>query len=127
MIASDAFKTYQAATGATLDQSTDLLMITSERYDALKSLDFHIDKETFSLTPNGQIWPRSLNPKIGGKEGSIYLIVCDIGTRSGSGIDFHNSYVFMQRFYTVLDTTNKRVGFSTTAFTYATTNYHVDA
>lgn len=33
----------------------------------------------FSLTPNAQIWPRSLNADIGGKTGTIYLVVADLG------------------------------------------------
>ncbi|KAG2369066.1 hypothetical protein BDR07DRAFT_1389467 [Suillus spraguei] len=60
---------------------------------------------------------------INGEEDSIYLIVRDIGTRIGEGeFDFINSYVFMQRFYTVFDATNYRVGFATTLFTRSTTN-----
>ncbi|KAG2073212.1 acid protease [Suillus decipiens] len=123
-ITSDAYQTYQVATGGTLDQSTGLLMITSEQYGALENLDFHIGGQVFSLTPNGQIWPRSLNTKIGGLTGSIYLIVCDIEVylHGPVGYDFINSYVFMQRFYTVFDTANSRVGFATTPFTDATTN-----
>ncbi|KAG2353564.1 hypothetical protein BDR07DRAFT_1196563, partial [Suillus spraguei] len=58
---------------------------------------------------------------VGVREGSIYLVVYDLGTRSGSGLDFYNSYVFMQRFYTMLDTTRACVGFATTSFTYAAT------
>lgn len=122
LLATDAYHTYQAATSATVDPLTKLLMVTSDQYGALKNLDFNIDKQTVSLTPNGQIWPRSLNTNIGGKEGSIYLIVCDLGAPSGKGLDFINGYVFIQRFYTVLDTTNSRVGFAQTSFTDAVTN-----
>ncbi|KAG2359915.1 hypothetical protein BDR07DRAFT_1182685, partial [Suillus spraguei] len=59
---------------------------------------------------------------VGVWEGSIYLVVYDLGTRSGSGLDFYNSYIFMQRFYTMLDTTRARVGFATTLFTYGITH-----
>lgn len=41
---------------------------------------------------------------------------------SGSGLDFINGYTFLERFYAVYDTTNKRVGFATTSNTKATTN-----
>ncbi|OAX43681.1 hypothetical protein K503DRAFT_765642 [Rhizopogon vinicolor AM-OR11-026] len=39
-----------------------------------------------------------------------------------SGVDFINGYFFLQRFYSVFDTTNFRVGFATTAYTNATSN-----
>jgi hypothetical protein len=66
-----------------------------------------------------------------------------MGSQSGSGLDFIGLYlvcsnfslsqeftlelildgfVFLQRFYSVYDTTNSRVGLATTQFTQATTN-----
>ncbi|KAG2076961.1 acid protease [Suillus decipiens] len=121
-IATDAFIKYQSATGATLDKASGYLTISLAQYNALKNLDFHIGKEVYSLTPNAQIWPRSLNSQIGGISGVIYLVVNDLGTPSGQGYDFVNGYGFLQHFYTVFDTSNHRVGFATTSFTDATTN-----
>ncbi|KAG2078468.1 acid protease [Suillus decipiens] len=121
-IATQAFEQYKAATGGQFDPATQLLVISNDQYDALEDLDFHIAGQIFTLTPNAQIWPRALNVRIGGSAGSIYLIVCDLGTPLGQGLDFVNGYVFMQRFYTVLDTHNSRVGFSATRLTEATTN-----
>ncbi|KAG2367543.1 family A1 protease [Suillus spraguei] len=117
-IASDAYDSYQTATGADWDPATSLLTITLDQYGALQNLDFHIDHNTYSLTRNAQIWPRSLNYKIYGDDGAIYLVV----KRSSSGLDFVNGYVFLQRFYNVLDTSSSLVGFATTLFTDATTN-----
>jgi cathepsin E len=77
---------------------------------------------TYAFTPNAQLWPRSLNTLIGGTSGNIYLIVADIGTPTGQGLDFINGYTFLERFYTVYDTTGHRVGFATTPYTTATTN-----
>jgi cathepsin E len=79
-------------------------------------------QQMFTLTPNAQIWPRSLNTDIGGAADKIYLIVQDSGSKSGSGLDFTNGMTFLERFYTVYDTANKRVGFATTSFTDATSN-----
>ena len=59
---------------------------------------------------------------IGGTANNIYLIVADIGTPTGQGLDFINGFAFMERFYTIFDTTNKQVGVGLTAFTDATTN-----
>jgi cathepsin E len=77
---------------------------------------------SFQLTANAQIWPRSLNSLIGGTSGNIYLVVNDIASPSGSGLDFINGYTFLERFYPVFDTTNGSVGLATTPFTTATTN-----
>ncbi|KAG2368814.1 family A1 protease [Suillus spraguei] len=121
-IASDAFTKYQSATGATLDKATGYLIISSAQYNALKNLDFHIGKEIYSLTPNAQIWPRSLNSHIGGSSNVIYLVFVNLGTPSGEGFDFVSGYTFLQRFYSVLDKTNSRIGFATTSFTNAITN-----
>ncbi|KAG2368815.1 hypothetical protein BDR07DRAFT_1477728 [Suillus spraguei] len=122
LIATDALAEYQSATGATLDEATDLLVISSARYKTLKNLDFYIGEETYTLTPNAQTWPRSLNSQIGGTSGLMYLVINDIGTPSGQGLDFINGYTFLQRFYSVFDTANSRVGFAKTSFTDAITN-----
>jgi saccharopepsin len=66
------------ATGATPDRSTGLLEISNDGFKKLKSLFFNIGGERHELTPNAQIWPRALNTAIGGKAGSIYLVVADV-------------------------------------------------
>jgi hypothetical protein len=91
----DAFDAYQKATGGVLDGTTGLLKITSKQYSALKPLDFVVGDQTYSLPPNGQILPRALNTQIGGTRGSIYLIVSDLGTPSGQGLDFINGFAFL--------------------------------
>ncbi|KAG1726722.1 acid protease [Suillus paluster] len=118
-IATDAFNQYKSATGATMDQNTGFLMITSDQYAKLQTLTFNISGSSYDLTPDAQIWPRSFNTEIGGSSSSIYLIVADIGSNSGSGFDFVNGY---QRFYSVFDTTDHRVGFATTSYTDAVIN-----
>jgi saccharopepsin len=139
-----AFQTYQSKTGSTLDSATGLLSITSAQYSSLQSLTFNIGGNSYDLTPNGQIWPRSLNVAIGGNSTSVYLIVGDIGSVYGSGLDFVNGYTFLyvyaslfflhgdrevlylppssERYYSVYDTTNGQVGFASTAYTESTSN-----
>ena len=63
-----------------------------------------------------------LNTVIGGQPGAIYLIIGNLGTPSGKGLDFINGYTFLERFYSVFDTANSRVGIANTPFTTATTN-----
>jgi cathepsin E len=93
------------------------------------------------------MFPRSLNAEIGGNSNSTYLIMQDIGTPSGQGLDFINGFTFLcvktyhpflfsvgmisnrgipfafrQRYYSVFDTPNQQVGFATTYQTNATSN-----
>ncbi|KAF9562690.1 hypothetical protein EC968_005172 [Mortierella alpina] len=122
-LATPAFEQFQRATGAVPDAVTGLLTLTENQFDQLQPLYVHINKVAFKLTPNALIWPRFLNTKIGGAADKIYLIVQDAGSAGGdSGLDFVLGQVFMERFYTVFDTANRRVGFATTRFTDATTN-----
>lgn len=48
---------------------------------------------TFELTANAQIWPRSQNSELGGDADSIYLVVADMGSQSGSGLDFISAFL----------------------------------
>ncbi|KIY42838.1 acid protease [Fistulina hepatica ATCC 64428] len=120
---SDAYEAYVSATGASEDILTGMLKISATDYDSLESLYFTIGGTEFELTPDAQVWPRTLNTDIGGTSSDIYLIIADMGSDSGDGLDFINGYTFLERFYSVFDTTNSRVGFATTAYTDATTNY----
>ena len=79
-------------------------------------------QSTFEFTANAQIWPRSLNSAIGGTAGNIYLIVADLGSNSGQGLDFINGQSWLERFYSVFDTGNRQVGIATTSFTESTSN-----
>ncbi|KAG6918247.1 hypothetical protein DXG01_015621 [Tephrocybe rancida] len=121
-LASDAYERYRTATGAVLDHNTGLLSITNAQLATLESLFFNINGVTFEFTANAQLWPRSLNTALGGSAGNNYLIVTDIGTPTGNGLDFINGYTFLERFYTVFDTSGERVGFATTPYTNATIN-----
>ena len=69
------------------------------------------------LTP-----PAQLNTAIGGDADSVYLILADLGTDSGEGLDFVNGFAFLERFYLLFDSGAKQVGFAETQFTFATTN-----
>ncbi|KAI0710863.1 aspartic peptidase A1 [Earliella scabrosa] len=114
LIATDAFARYQRATGAVLDSNTGLLRLTPAQFDNLQSLFFTVHGVTFEFIPDAQIWPRSLNTAIGGNTNSVYLIIGDIGTQSGQGLDFIDGLTFLERFYAVFDTGNRRVGLANT-------------
>ncbi|RPD60576.1 acid protease [Lentinus tigrinus ALCF2SS1-7] len=122
LLATDAFNTYQNLTGAVSDANTGLLRLTPDQFANLQSLFFKIGDNTLEFTPNAQIWPRALNTLIGGTSDFVYLIVNDLGSLSGEGLDFIDGMTFLERFYYVFDIANSRVGFATTPFTDATAN-----
>ncbi|KAG2361381.1 aspartic peptidase domain-containing protein [Suillus spraguei] len=124
-ISSDAFERYQAVTGGTVNAANGLLQISRPQYGALRSLYFQIGENTYRFNRNAQIWPRSLNYRLdgGGRNDDIFLIIRGLQSPTGSGLDFINGYVFLQRFYTVFDSgIRPRVGFAETRFTYDTSN-----
>ncbi|TRM60642.1 aspartic peptidase domain-containing protein [Schizophyllum amplum] len=122
MISTDAFNAYKKATGAKLDENTGLLTVTEEQFKNMQSMMFHIGETPFEFTANAQRWPSQLGTMMGGKEGQIYLIVADMGELSGKGMDFINGFGWLQRFYSVYDTTNGRVGIANTKYTKAESN-----
>ncbi|EKM61855.1 uncharacterized protein PHACADRAFT_248745 [Phanerochaete carnosa HHB-10118-sp] len=122
LLASDAFAAYQQLTGAVLDPTTGLLSLTPAQFANLQSLFFNIGGTTYEFIPNAQIWPRFLNAEIGGAADGIYLIIGNIGSPSGEGLDFVNGVVWLERFYFLWDAGNNQAGFATTQFTDATTN-----
>ena len=97
----DAFQRYQSLTGASLDPTTGLLTITSSQYDNLRTLSFNIGGTSYNLTPNAQLWPRSLNGVMGGNSSSIYLVVNDIGFPDELAFDFINGYCFLYDFVSI--------------------------
>jgi len=121
-LTSDAYNLYLQATGGVSDSTTGHVQITPAQYDSLESLFFEIGGTSFELTPNAQIFPRSLNSLIGGTSDFVYLNVFDMGAPAPETSDFVIGLQALERFYTVFDTTNQRVGFATTPFTNATTN-----
>jgi hypothetical protein len=122
MLAADAFEIYQKETGAIMDQATGLLKVTPDQFKNMQSMNFEIGDASFELTPNAQIWPRALSSALGGDEGSIYLVFASMGENSGTGLDFINGFTMLQRFYSIFDTSNNRVGIATTPHTNAETN-----
>jgi hypothetical protein len=122
LLATDAFQNYKEETGAVVDAATTLLRITPDQFSRLQSLSFNTGGSSFELTPNAQLWPRALNTDIGGVAANIYLIVADLGTSSGQGMDFINGMAFLQRFYSAYDSTSRMVGLAPTPYTGAETN-----
>jgi len=117
----DAYNRYVDHTGAVYDGNTGLLRITEEQYQKLQSLFLDIGGNTYELIPNAQIWPRALNDILGGEKDHIYLVMQDIG-QNIPGLEFIAGMVFLERFYSVYDTENHRLGLAPTQYTKAETN-----
>jgi len=122
LLATDAFETYTQKTGAELDPDIGLLRLPASDYSKLESMHVTIGSETYEFTANAQIWPRALNSAINGTSDYVYLIVNDIGTPSGVGMDFVNGMTFLERFYHVYDIGHNQFGIATTQFTTAEIN-----
>ncbi|KAF8633816.1 hypothetical protein AX15_001229 [Amanita polypyramis BW_CC] len=122
LIATDAFNRYRDATGGEPDSATGLLKITPGQFANLKSLYFNINGVPHEIVPDAQIWPRALNSYIGGSSDYLYLIVNDLRSNSGEGLDFINGFTFLERYYSVYDNASRRVGLATTSFTLSKVN-----
>ncbi|KZV97331.1 acid protease [Exidia glandulosa HHB12029] len=121
LLATQAFSAYQSRTGAVLDATTGLLRVTPAQFAVLPTLNVVVRGVTFPLTPDAQRWPRQLNTAIGGSPSFVYLIVNNLGTPVGSGLDFILGQFFLERFYSVFDSTGV-VGLAPTVFTNAVVN-----
>ena len=87
------------------------------------SISFPFFNQTsVTLNNDAQVWPQHLNAMLGGVANQMYLVVQDIGSLSGGGMDFIIGMTSLQRYYTVFDSTNQRVGFAQTSFTNVTIN-----
>lgn len=56
-----AYNRYVSATGATLDDNTGLLRLSTSQYNNLKDMTFTIGGTEYTFTANAQIWPRSVS------------------------------------------------------------------
>ncbi|KAG2151470.1 hypothetical protein DEU56DRAFT_778066, partial [Suillus clintonianus] len=101
--ATEAFEAYKKKTGGLYDEATKLLTVTEKQYENLKNL---------------AAWTE--HPRRRQKD-KIYLIVQDLGTQIGAGMDFINGFSWLQRFYTVYDAESMQFGSGTTASTSAET------
>ncbi|KZV97330.1 acid protease [Exidia glandulosa HHB12029] len=121
LLATQAFSAYTKRSGAVPDGATGLLRLTPAQFAALPSLNVIVGGVTFTLTPDAQRWPQQLNTAIGGSTSFVYLIVNTLGSPEGQGLDFILGQFFLERFYSVFDSTGF-VGLAPTVFTNATVN-----
>ncbi|OZJ01949.1 hypothetical protein BZG36_05126, partial [Bifiguratus adelaidae] len=92
--------------GAALDNNTGLVKIPSSSYSNLQTISFVIAGRSFTLTPTQYIIPQSEVTLYGGTPGSYYSYIGDNG--AADGLDFILGQKFLENYYSVFDTTNKR-------------------
>ncbi|KAG6332586.1 hypothetical protein ID866_6508 [Astraeus odoratus] len=105
----DTFVQYQSATGATLRPKPT---ITIGQYENLQTLSIIIGGQSYDLSPNAQIAPRSTSA------GLITLAI----SLCPDAIGFILGHPFIQRYYVVFNATSSQIGFASTHYTASTTN-----
>ncbi|KAG6333805.1 hypothetical protein ID866_5283 [Astraeus odoratus] len=112
----DAFTAYRLAIGAALDffNPNSLLVITEDQYNDLQTLSIVIGDQSYDLSPNAQIYPRSSpnDPTV------LAIHSMDVDSRIG----FVLGHPFFQRYYVVFNSRNSQIGFASHKYTYSTTN-----
>lgn len=102
LLADDFFAVYMdAIPGATLDVQTGLIEIPASSVSQMKSLNFTIGGQVFSMDVAAQLIPTDQNTAYGGVAGKQYGVVSNTGSNSGEGLDFTIGQKFMERFYAV--------------------------
>ncbi|KAI8061768.1 aspartic peptidase domain-containing protein [Gongronella butleri] len=100
--------------GATIDKDVGLLEIPASSYPNLSNVSFTIGGAAFSLSPAQYIMPQNQIANFGGKNGSYYSWISDMGSND-AGLDMILGQKFLENFYSVYDTTNNRVGLAVRA------------
>lgn len=100
---------YEQIPGAVLDPITTLYIIPKVEVPNLKDITFNIGHSVFTLTPAQYTVPQNQVENIGGTNGTTYSWIASLGNNE-SGLAFILGQKFLENFYSVYDTTNKRVG-----------------
>lgn len=98
----------------------DIVRVHAQRTD-LASLCASTLSFSSTALAKSHIYPQ-LNTAIGGDPDDILLIVSDLGSPSGEGLDFIDGFAFLERHLLVFDSGKNEVGIAQTPFTFATTN-----
>jgi hypothetical protein len=110
LLSSDATNSlYEQIPGAKVDNDTTLYIIPPAEVPKLKDITFNIGHSVFTLTPAQYTVPQNQVANIGGKVGTTYSWISSLGDNN-SGLAFILGQKFLENFYSVYDTTHKRVG-----------------
>ncbi|EIW85612.1 acid protease [Coniophora puteana RWD-64-598 SS2] len=121
LIADDFFAKYTAAIpGSYQDNNTGLIVIPPASVSKIQNLTLEIGGKDFVLDVGAQLIPQDENEAWGGENGTQYGVVGGLGSPSGEGLDFIVGQTFLERYYSVYDAKNGRVGFAYTNHTWST-------
>ncbi|KAG6329917.1 hypothetical protein ID866_9171 [Astraeus odoratus] len=112
----DTFVAYRSATGAAIDvfDANNRLTISQALYDNLQTLSILIGSQSYKLSPNAQIYPRT------SPDAHIFLVVACLS--SDSSLGFKLGSAFFQRYYVAFNSSSSQVGFASHLHTQSTTN-----
>ena len=81
------------------------------------------DQIPFEIAVDAQVYPRRNNHLLeNGSPDKIYLNVASLPTDSSSGLGFILGLPFLQRYYSIYDNTNQKLGLAPTKYTSAIIN-----
>ncbi|GJJ75051.1 hypothetical protein EMPS_07409 [Entomortierella parvispora] len=100
---------YAQIPGAALDNVTSLYIIPPAEVPKLKNISFKVGNKVLKLTPAQYTIPQNQVANIGGTVGTTYSWIAPLGDNE-SGMAFILGQKFLENFYSVYDTTHKRVG-----------------
>jgi len=98
-----------------IDSSSGLVRFPKSSLSSVPNLALTIGSVTYNYNKYAQLVEQGLYATFGLSSTYYYSWVNDLGSNSGEGLDFIIGQKFLERFYSVFDTTNNRVGFATTA------------
>ncbi|KAN0079881.1 Aspartic peptidase domain containing protein [Tylopilus felleus] len=112
-IPNDVFDVYRKAIPeAEFDRVISPTEIPPSSVEHMQPLHFRFGDHDFTLDVDAQLLPQRMNRFWGGNAGKRYSFVCPIGHITGHGLDFILGIPFMEKYYTVHDADEQRIGFA---------------
>ncbi|KAF9369564.1 hypothetical protein CPB97_003490 [Podila verticillata] len=100
---------YRNIPGAKLDNNSGLYTIPSSQVSKLQKITFTIGGKAFTLSPAQYTVPQNQDTNLGGKTNTTYTWIGSLGNNQ-PGLAFILGQKFLEHYYSIFDTTNKRVG-----------------
>lgn len=120
ILADDFFAIYvNSIPGANFDNNLGLLEIPKSSIPKMKPLIFFISGHSFIMDVAAQLIPADQNEFWGGDASKRYGVLANLGSNSGGGFDFVLGQKFLERYYSIYDADNNRIGLASTKNTFS--------